>query len=83
MKEEEPINDLARSRQENTELSEEARVKAVSAVVDAMGDALLLHSLDGKILFVNPAYEKMTGYDRSELVGKDVGKPPVPSPFRL
>jgi len=71
MKEEESINDLARSRQENTELSEEARVKAVSAVVDAMGDALLLHSLDGKILFVNPAYEKMTGYDRSELVGKD------------
>jgi len=74
MKEEESINDLARSRQENTELSEEARVKAVSAVVDAMGDALLLHSLDGKILFVNPAYEKMTGYDRSELVGKDVAE---------
>jgi len=49
----------------------EARVKAVSAVVDAMGDALLLHTLEGKITFVNPAYEKLTGYDRRELVGKD------------
>jgi PAS domain S-box-containing protein len=51
--------------------AEEARVKAVSAVVDAMGDALLLHTLEGKITFVNPAYEELTGYDKSELVGKD------------
>lgn len=36
-------NDLASSGQGNAELSEEERVKAVSAVVDAMGDALLLH----------------------------------------
>jgi PAS domain S-box-containing protein len=52
--------------------AEEERVKAVSAVVDAMGDALVLHTLDGKITFVNPAYEKLTGYERSELVGRDV-----------
>ena len=52
--------------------AEEARVKAVSAVVDAMGDALLLHTLDGAITFVNPAFETITGYDRSELVGRDV-----------
>jgi PAS domain S-box-containing protein len=51
--------------------AEEERVKAVSAVVDAMGDALVLHTLDGKITFVNPAYERLTGYDRRELVGKD------------
>ncbi|MCK4956518.1 MAG: PAS domain-containing protein, partial [Candidatus Cloacimonetes bacterium] len=53
-------------------LAEEERVKAVSAVVNAMGDALLLHTLDGKIMFVNPAFEKMTGYESSELVGEGV-----------
>jgi PAS domain S-box-containing protein len=54
--------------------AEEARVKAVSAVVDAMGDALLLHTLDGEIIFVNPAYEKITGYEKSELVGRDAAE---------
>jgi PAS domain S-box-containing protein len=54
--------------------AEEARVKAVSAVVDAMGDALVLHTLDGEITFVNPAYEELTGYDRRELVGRDAAE---------
>jgi PAS domain S-box-containing protein len=54
--------------------AEEARVKAVSEVVDAMGDALVLHTLDGKITFVNPAYEELTGYDRRELVGRDAAE---------
>jgi two-component system NtrC family sensor kinase len=50
--------------------------KDVSAVIEAMGDGLLLHTLDGKVTFINTAFEKMTGYEKSELVGKyvaDVG----------
>lgn len=42
-----------------------------AAVIDAMGDGLILVDMDGKITAVNPAFEKMTGYEKSELVGKD------------
>jgi len=49
--------------------AEEERLKA--AVIDAMGDGLVLVDMDGKIIAVNPAFEKMTGYKRSKLVGKD------------
>lgn len=52
--------------------TEEERVKDVSAVIEAMGDGLLLHTIDGKVTFVNTAFEKITGYERSGLVGKDV-----------
>ena len=49
--------------------AEKGRLKA--AVIDAMGDGLVLVNMDGKIISVNPAFEKMTGYKRSKLVGKD------------
>ena len=42
-----------------------------SAIIDAMGDGLVLIGMDGKITTVNPAFEKMTGYEKSELVGKE------------
>ncbi|KUO39504.1 MAG: hypothetical protein AVW06_03770 [Hadesarchaea archaeon DG-33-1] len=48
---------------------EEELLKA--AVFDAMGDGVILFSMNGKIIAVNPALEKMTGYEESEMVGKD------------
>ena len=50
--------------------SERARV-STTAIIDAMGDGLVLLDMDGKITSVNPAFEKMTCYKKSEVVGKD------------
>lgn len=47
----------------------EERLKA--AVIDAIVDGLILLSMDGKVTAANPAFEKMTGYEKSELVGKN------------
>lgn len=41
------------------------------AIIDAMGDGLVLFDMERKITAVNPAFEKMTGYKRSEIIGKD------------
>jgi PAS domain S-box-containing protein len=41
-----------------------------AAVINAMADGLILLDMDGKIVSVNPAYEKMTGYEASEMIGK-------------
>lgn len=53
---------------------EEAEVAAAARMakdtVNAMGDGLLLHDMAGKISSVNPAFEKMTGYEKDEVVGK-------------
>lgn len=48
-----------------------AETKMAEAVIDVMGDGLFLRDRSGKITAVNPAFEKMTGYEKSELVGKD------------
>jgi len=47
--------------------AEAAREKA--AIIDAMGDGLVLVGMDGKITSINPAYAKMMGYKKNEIVG--------------
>ncbi len=61
--------ELAKGKEIELKRAEEERLKA--AVIDAMGDGLVLVNMDGKITTVNPAFEKMTGYEKSELVGKE------------
>jgi len=46
-------------------------VLEADVVIDAIGDGLVLIDMDGKIITINPAFEKITGYKKSELVGKD------------
>ena len=66
-----------KERIKELEISETGRKQAEQALqeakdtIDAMGDGLILQTLDGKITFVNPAFEKMTGYKKGELVGQD------------
>jgi len=48
-----------------------AEEERLQVVIDAMGDGLVLVNMDGKIIAVNPAMEKMGGYTKSEVVGKD------------
>ena len=49
--------------------AEAARERA--AIIDAMGDGLVLVGMDGKITSINPAYEKMMGYKKNEIVGEN------------
>ncbi|MDP2646443.1 MAG: PAS domain S-box protein [Desulfobacterales bacterium] len=53
-------------------LAAAAAAKSAIDTIEAMGDGLLLHAMDGKITFVNPAFERMTGYEKSELTGTDI-----------
>ncbi len=55
-----------------TERKRAEEVRAKAAVIEAMGDGLILLGMDGKIASVNPAFEKMTSYGKSELVEKDI-----------
>ncbi len=48
------------------------KTKQIAAeVIDAMPDGLILVGMDGKITAVNPAMEKITGYEKNEWLGKD------------
>jgi len=47
-----------------------AAVQEKAAIIDAMGDALVIVSLDGEIVAVNPALKKMFGKEPGEVVGK-------------
>ncbi len=55
---------------------EEERLKLMEAVILNANDSVLIteaEPLDGtgpKILFVNPAFERMTGYSKEEVIGK-------------
>ncbi|HWP81160.1 MAG TPA: PAS domain S-box protein [Bacteroidota bacterium] len=44
-------------------------------VVNSMGDALVITDLQGKVLDVNREFERLTGYDRSDAVGKEIPYP--------
>ena len=59
------IEDLTAQRAQ-----ERAQVELVSAI-DAAGEAILITDLDGTITYVNPACERVTGYARSELIGRN------------
>jgi PAS domain S-box-containing protein len=47
-----------------------AQARLVSAI-DAAGEAILITSLDGTITYVNPAFERVSGYGRDELIGQN------------
>ena len=57
------VTDLIRAEEEKS------KAMTTNAVLEAMGDGLVLLNMEGKIITVNNAFEKMTGYPREELVG--------------
>jgi len=46
------------------------RARLVLAI-EQTADAVIITDTKGTILYVNPAFERITGYDRSEVLGKD------------
>jgi PAS domain S-box-containing protein len=51
---------------------EEERTR-LAAAVEYAADAVVITDLRGVIRYVNPAFEKITGYNRAEVEGRDLG----------
>lgn len=52
------------------QLAAEMRMRELSSIVHQATDAIMLTSTDGMIQYVNPGFEKMTGYRGDEVIGK-------------
>ncbi len=48
----------------------ESEINKVNQILSACSDPILITSTDAKIIFVNPAWEKLTGYKFSEVKGQ-------------
>ena len=42
----------------------------LASAIDAAGEAILITNLDGEITYVNPAFERVSGYSKDELIGQ-------------
>jgi len=49
----------------------EGTIRTLVAAVEQMVEMLVITDCDGKILYCNPAFEKITGYSKSETVGQN------------
>lgn len=49
----------------------EKELEKTRAAVEQSGDAVVITDIKGEIEYVNPAFEKITGYSRSEALGKN------------
>lgn len=63
-------NLLERTRIESELRQSERRLNMLSTAVEAAADAVVVTGTEGEILWVNPAFSEMTGYDRQEVIGK-------------
>ncbi len=46
------------------------RLRELSSIVEQTSDAIMLTATDGSIQYVNPGFERLTGYGRDEVIGK-------------
>ncbi|MCK5681967.1 PAS domain S-box protein, partial [bacterium] len=49
----------------------EERLLHVASALENVAEEVVITDLDGKIFYVNPACEKITGYNRTELIGNN------------
>lgn len=49
----------------------EIEQERLATAIEQAGEAVIITSLDGTILYVNPAFEKSTGFTRSEALGQN------------
>ncbi|MHB1528760.1 MAG: putative bifunctional diguanylate cyclase/phosphodiesterase [Acidiferrobacteraceae bacterium] len=61
------IQDITERRQAETQMREFVHV------VEQTDNAVVITDLQGNIQYVNPAYERITGYSRLEVLGKNAG----------
>ena len=49
----------------------EAQIRRLALVVEQEAEAVIIAATDGSIQYVNPAFERMAGYSREEVAGKN------------
>jgi two-component system cell cycle sensor histidine kinase/response regulator CckA len=57
---------LARARLEETQ-------RHLTAAVEQAAESIIITDLDAKVVYVNPAFERVSGYERGEVVGQNAG----------
>ena len=55
-----------------SDITEHTQAKVMVAAVDAMREGVVLMQLDGTVISVNPATERLTGLTQGDLIGKDI-----------
>lgn len=70
------VTDVTSRQRLESELRESE--ETLRKVIDAMGDALVISDLSGRVWEVNPEFTKITGYQRSEVL-----QTPFPYPWLL
>lgn len=45
--------------------------RRLSTVIDQTADSVIITDVEGKIIYVNPAFERITGYSRAEAIGQN------------
>ncbi len=51
----------------------ELELKQLARAIDHAGEIILITEPDGRLTYVNPAFEKITGYTKEEVLGKTLG----------
>ncbi len=49
----------------------EKEIRILAEVIRQSSEAIVITDLDAKIIYVNPAFEKITGYNQKEVLGKN------------
>ena len=49
----------------------ETEVARLASVIDQASNAVVMTDLEGKIIYVNPAFERISGYERHEAIGQN------------
>jgi diguanylate cyclase (GGDEF)-like protein/PAS domain S-box-containing protein len=62
--------ELEEAQQRREGRQAEQRLRILSLVVEQAADGVLIADPNGLIEYVNPAFERMTGYSRDEIIGK-------------
>lgn len=64
---------LARIGRDITELKRtEERLRLLGGAIESAANGVVISNLRGKIIWVNSAFEKMTGYDSGEVIGQNL-----------
>ncbi|NOX34201.1 MAG: PAS domain S-box protein [Deltaproteobacteria bacterium] len=53
------------------EKQQEAELKKFAAVIEQTAEEVVITNVEGMIQYVNPAFEKNTGFDKSDILGKN------------
>ena len=49
----------------------ELQLQMLSTAIENAGEEVIVADIDGEIQYVNPAFERITGYSKSEVIGKN------------